>query len=443
MVLIRQQLPHASGFSGSRLCARHIGIVLPSLAGGGTERATLALAGGLIERGHRIDLVLLRFAGGYRAAIPPGLRFYYRRFGRHPRDLLDYCRDSGFEATRLPIDLLSALRDLPAVWRTFPLTGFSWSKTRGSLDVAAYLREARPDLLISALPRANVASILAAQMAARPVPVAVTVRNNVGLSYSRKEQAVARRLMPKADAVVAVSKGVAADTAKTLGLDPGRVHTIYNPKPLEEIRLLADDEPDHPWFGDGGPPVVLTVLRDAPQKDWATLTAAFGQARRIVHARLAILGGLSEEYRARIVELAGKFSVAEDIAFLGFDENPYRYMRRAALFALSSRWEGLPNVLIESLACGTPVVSTDAPYGPGEILENGRWGRLTPVGDAEAMAQAILDSLAGDTVPAEALRCRAGDFSAERAVAAYEALFESLIGEGGGSGIDGKGICPR
>ena len=91
-------------------------------------------------------------------------------------------------------------------------------------------------------------------------------------------------------------------------------------------------EPDHPWFGDGGPPIILTALRNAPQKDWATLTAAFGQVRRTVHARLAIFGGLSQEYRAQIVELAGKSGVAEEIAFLGFDENPYRYMRQAALF---------------------------------------------------------------------------------------------------------------
>ena len=206
------------------------------------------------------------------------------------------------------------------------------------------------------------------------------------------------------------------------------MHTIYNPKPLAEIRRLAEDEPDHPWFGDGGPPIVLTVLRKASQIDWATLTAAFGDARHEAQARLAILGSLSEEYRARIVELAGSLGVVEDIAFFGFDENPYRYMGRASLFVLSSRWEGLPNVLIEALACGTPVVSTDAPYGPAEILGNGRWGRLTPVGDAPALAQAIVDSLEGDRPPAEALRRRAGDFSAERAVAAYESLFETSIG---------------
>ena len=435
---MRPQVPNTSRFTGSRLFARHIGIVLPNLGGGGTERATLALAGALIERGYRIDLMLLRFGGTYRTAIPPGLRLYYCRYGKGGRELVDYCRDSGVEATRLARDPLATIRTLPSLCRTFPSTRFSWSKTRGSLDVATYLREARPQLLFSALPRANVASVLATELTGGSVPVAVSVRNNVGLSYSKKEQAVARRLMPKADAVVAVSQGIAADTVETLGLDARRVHTIYNPKPLAEIRRLADSEPDHPWFGDGGPPIVLTVLREAPQKDWATLTVAFGQARREVQARLAILGSLSEEYRARIVELAGSLGVAEDIAFLGFDENPYRYMRWAVLFVLSSRWEGLPNVLIEAMACGTPVVSTDAPYGPAEILDNGRWGRLTPVGDAPALAQAIIDSLAGDTVSTEALQCRAEDFSAERAAAAYESLFDTLIERNIGNATERK-----
>ncbi len=407
---------------------RHIGIVLPYLGGGGAERATLALAGALIERGYRIDLMLLRFGGTYRTAIPRGLRLYYFRFGKRGRELLDYCRESKIEARRLATDPLETFRAWPFLCRAYPLTRFSWPKTRGGLDVATYLREARPQMLLSALPRANVASVLAAELTGGSVPVAVSIRNNVGLSYSRKDQTVARRLMPKADAVVTVSHGIAADTAEALGLDTRQVHTIYNPTPLAEIRRLAEDEPDHRWFGDGGPPVVLTVLRDAPQKDWETLIAAFGQARRTVHARLAILGNLSVEYRARILEKAAGFGVAEDIAFLGFDENPYRYMCRASLFVLSSRWEGLPNVLIESLACATPVVSTDAPYGPAEILENGRWGRLTPVGDAPALAQAMINSLGGDTVPADALRRRAKNFSAERAVTAYEGLFESLIG---------------
>ena len=448
MVLMKPQVPHTSRFTRNRLFARHICIVLPSLSGGGAERAMLALAQSLIERDYRIDLLLLKFKGSYRVAVPDGIRLYRLNFDglygrlfpggirvRHwrlktpDRSFDRYCRERGVELRTLFVSPFSAGR----VRRSFPAIGLTRVEANTAFGVARYIREARPQLLLSALPAANDAAIVAVELTGDSIPVVVSVRNNVGLAYSEREKSVARTLMPKADAVVAVSHGVAADTVDTLSLDAQRVHTIYNPKPLAEIRRLAEDAPDHPWFGDGGPPIVLTVLRDAPQKDWKTLITSFGQVRHKLHARLAILGSLSEEYRARIVELAGSLGVAEDIAFLGFDENPYRYMRRASLFVLSSRWEGLPNVLIEALACGTPVVSTDAPYGPAEILENGRWGRLTLVGDAPAMAQAIFDALEGDTVPAEALRRRAEDFSAERAVAAYEALFETLIQQNAGN----------
>ena len=127
--------------------------------------------------------------------------------------------------------------------------------------------------------------------------------------------------------------------------------------------------------------------------------------------------------------------VEDDIAFPGFVENPFSYMRRAALFVLSSRYEGLANVLIEAMACGTPVVSTDAPYGPAEILEGGRWGPLVPVGDAEALAAAIVGCLNGGAVSTAELERRADDFSVERLVPVYEDLFRRMIEKGKGATV--------
>ena len=412
-----------------------IGVVLPALAEGGAERATLSLAASLAGRGYRIDLVLLRPLGSYRDAIPGGIRVYYLHRRKDDRDLVDYCRERGIETRRLTVSLLATWRTWLSLRGRYPDCRFRRRHARATLAIARYVREARPDLLHTALREANDASILARELTGRHVPVAVSIRNAVSMSagYTGGGLSAAKALTPRADAVVAISQGVGADAVRTLGLDARRVHAIYNATPLEDIRRLADEPATHPWFGDGEPPVILSVLRDAPQKDWATLFAAFGQVRQTVPARLAILGRVSAGYTVRAVEFAAGLGVERDIAFLGFDENPFRYMRRARLFVLSSRHEGLSNVLIEALACGTPVVSTDAPYGPAEILEDGRWGKLTPVGDAEAMARAIMESLAGDSVPAEALRRRAGDFSAERAGEAYQALFDKLIGARAGT----------
>ena len=389
----------------------------------------LTLAGALVERGYRVDLVLLRLRGPYRAAIPEGIAVYHHLARKPDRELARYIRARGLALRPLRTGPLEALAGWRRLRRRFPRAANRLSRLRGGLGVARYIREAGPDLLLSALHLANDAAVLAAALTGRNLPVAVSLRNNVGRRYDERQLCLARALTPEADAVVAVSRGVAADAVETLRLDAGRVHTIYNPKPLGEIRRLAEMAVDHPWFAEGEPPVVLSVFRHGGgQKDPATLVRAFGLVRRETPARLAILGRLSTANRQEILSLAGSLGAESDIALLGFDENPFRYMRRAALFVLSSRYEGLPNVLIEAMACGTPVVATDAPFGPDEILEAGRWGPLTPVGDAPALARAIVESLEGNTVAGEALRRRADDFSVERAVAAYDALFETLIG---------------
>ncbi len=404
-----------------------IGIVLPNLDGGGAERATLTLAASLIERGHRIDLVLMRLKGRYKTTIPDGIRLYHQRLGRPDKALAAHCRERGIDARVLALEPLGTLRAWHVLRRRFPEIEVRLSHARAAHGVARYVREARPRLLLSALPFANDASALGVTLAGHSVPLVVSLRVNVGTSYSEKRKSAARVLTPVADATVAISKGVAADAIETLGLDERSVHAIYNAQPLADIRRLAEEEAAHPWFADSASPVILTVLREGRQKDPATLVAAFRHVRDELPARLAILGNLSDEYRAETMALAAGFAVEKDVAFLGFDENPFRYMRRAGVFVLSSRYEGFANVLTEAMACGTPVVSTDAPYGPAEILEGGRWGQLTPVGDAPALAAAIIDALKGKAIAAEALRRRADDFSADRAAAAYEALFSSLI----------------
>ena len=405
----------------------HIGFVLPSLSGGGAERVMLDLAAALIARGHRADLVIPRLAGDYRAAIPRGVRLYRGRLPHTDRRFLREVQRSGVAVTALGVNPFTVAWVGLVLGRKHP--GVRVRRKRSlyaSVHILnRYLRNARPQVLVSALPSADAAAVCAAELTDRAVPVVVTVHINVVAAYAPEWLAASRTLYPLADAVVAVSRGVAESVRRSLGVDAERVSVIYNGVPAGRIRRLAQAEVTHPWFADGEPPVVLSVGREARQKDHPTLVEAFGLARREVNSRLVILGKLSAPYRARLRSLARGYGVEGDLGFVDFDENPYRYMRRAGLLALSSRWEGLPTVVLEALACGTPVVSTDAPYGPREIL--GGWGDLPPVGDAPALARALVATLRGERPTEEALRARAADFSEEKATDAYLELFEKLL----------------
>ena len=407
----------------------HVGFLLTGLDGGGAERVVLNLAAVLIARGHRADLVIPRLAGDYRTAIPLGTRVYRARLPGTDRKFLRAVQRRGVQMEAMPIDLVGAARTWLVLARRYP--GIPVLRGSGMRSIypyahflARYAREVRPHVLVSALPGPNAIAVCAAELTDRAVPVVVTVHTNVAADYAPEWLVASRTLYPLADAVVAVSRGVGESVRRSLGVDAERVSVIYNGVPAGRIRRLAQAEVTHPWFADGEPPVVLSVGREAPMKDHPTLVEAFGLARREVNSRLVILGKLSAPYRARLRSLARGYGVEGDLGFVDFDENPYRYMRRAGLLALSSRWEGLPTVVLEALACGTPVVSTDAPYGPREIL--GGWGDLPPVGDAPALARALVATLRGERPTEEALRARAADFSIEKAADTYLALFEKL-----------------
>ena len=404
----------------------HIGFLLTGLDGGGAERTMLNLAAALIARGHRADLVIPRFAGDYRDAVPGGMRVWRARIPGTDRKLLRAIQRSGVQVEAMTVNPIGVARS----WLALGRKGLDLPVRRRlrvyayATMIARYVREVRTQVLVSALPGADAAAVCAAELTGRAIPVVVTVHNVPEDYYAPEWLAASRTLYPLADAVVAVSRGVAESVQQSLAVDAKRVRTIHNPIPADSIRRLAQDAVTHPWFADGEPPVVLSIGREAPSKDYPTLVEAFGLARREVDSRLVILGRLSAPYRARLKSLARGFGVEGDLGFVDFDENPCRYMKRAGLLALSSRSEGLPTVILEALACGTPVVSTDAPCGPREIL--GGWGELPPVGDAPALARALVATLRGERPTEEALRARAADFSPEKAADAYVALFEEL-----------------
>lgn len=208
---------------------------------------------------------------------------------------------------------------------------------------------------------------------------------------ARSLEASVKLFYPWADGFVAVSQGVADDLRRFAQLPEVKVHTIYNPVVTDELLASAARTPEHPWLAPGEPPVILGVGRLVGQKDFATLVRAFALVRRTRSAKLIILG--EGDKRPELEALVTELGLSDEVSLPGFVDNPFAYMARADTFVLSSRHEGLPGVLIQAMACGCKVVSTDCPSGPREILNNGSLGALVPVGDAGALAEAIVATL--------------------------------------------------
>lgn len=360
-----------------------LAIFLPSLIGGGAERSMLNLAHGLGERGCAVDLVLARAEGPYLADVRESVRLVDLRASR-------------------------VLTSLPALVR--------------------YLRREQPEALLSALDYANVVALWARRLAGIPRRVAVNEQNTISRSArnsaSRRQRMVphlVKRFYPWADYVIGNSQGVADDLSQVTGLPRERVQILYNPVVTPELREKARAPLNHPWFEVGQRPVVLAVGRLTKQKDFPTLIRAFAQVRQTQPARLLILGEGPD--RPALEALVNELGLEDDVALPGFVENPYAYMSRASLYVLSSRWEGLPTVLIEALCCGAPIVATDCPSGPREILADGQHGLLVPVENVTALAQAIAAGLAGKTPRPTAESWR--PYALETVVDQYINLFES------------------
>jgi glycosyltransferase involved in cell wall biosynthesis len=324
-------------------------IFAPDLVVGGAERSMLNLAAGLTARGHTVDLVLARAQGPFLVDVPRTVRLVDLRARR----------------------VLTSLAPL-----------------------VHYLRRERPAALLSVL-HANMIAVWARRLSGVPVRLVVSERNTLSSEAQGFRQDFRARLMPHlvrrfypwADCVVAVSQGVADDLVQIAKIPREHIRVIYNPIVTPRLREKAQAPLDHPWFAPGEPPVVLGVGRLSVQKDFITLIRAFEIVRRVRPTRLLILG--EGEERPALERLVEQLDLVQDVSLPGFVANPCPYMSRAGVFVLSSRWEGLPGVLIEALYCGAPLVATDCPSGPREILADGRYGQLVPVGDAPALGEAI------------------------------------------------------
>jgi len=365
-----------------------VSFFIPSLQTGGSERVMTTLAAEFARRGRRVHVV----SGTGEGALT---------------------------------------RELPDTVTVVPLGG---RRLVGCLlPLVRYLRRERPHTLLSSKRDANVIALLAARLARTGTATCVREANALAADAYRAGGVRGRMLpllmrwtYPWARCVVAPSKGVRDALVGRLRLAGEHVHVIPNPVPVHRIEALAREPVPSPWPDNGGLPIVLAAGRLARQKDYPTLIRAFAAVRAGVPSRLLVLGEGPE--RGTLEALVERLGLGADVRFPGFVENPFAYMARASVFVLSSRWEGLPNTLIQAMACGCPVVSTDCPSGPREVLHDGTYGRLVPPRDPDALAAAILETLRHPAPPPPEV-CRAYD--PDTVTTAYA---EAVLGSGARAG---------
>ena len=361
-------------------------VYLPQLKVGGAEISLLRLALELRERGLQVSIAVHRIDAEARAL-----------------------------AGDLDLVSLAAGRTLTAVYK-----------------LTVLLRKRKPKFLVSALTHSNIIATLAARCPGVATRVVVTEHapmSSMLWLYPGPRYRAIYKLMPLvyrlADAIVAVSEGIRADFAPALGAAArGKFTVIHNPVLRHDWQALAQEPVDDPWFKAGVPPVILSVGRLNPEKNFTMLIRAFAALpAKAPPARLAIIGEGPE--RVALQALIEALHLGARVRLLGQIDNPFAYMRRARLFVLTSHFEGFGNVLIEAMACGLPVISTDCPVGPREILSGGRYGTLIPVDALLALSEAIQTQLQRNDPPAQAM-ARAQEFTAERSVDGYLALFAKI-----------------
>ena len=354
-----------------------ITLFLPSLEGGGAQRVFVELANEFVALGLRVNLALASAHGPYLEEISDGVR------------VIDF-RASG------------VLQSLP--------------------KLARHLRSERPDVMLSGLDHANIIAMLARVAAGHGTRCVISMRS-VPTAVYRESRSVRGWLLlqlikvayPFADAIVANSEAVASDLSQLLRITQSRLHIVYNPLNTAWIEKASREEVDHSWCAAGAPPIVLGVGSLGVLKDFQTLIRAFSIVRSIRVCRLVILGeGPQREDLERLIYELG---LERDVHLAGFVGNPFAWMRRATVFVSSSLTEGCPNALMQALACGTSVISTDCVGGSAEVLQSGKWGHLVAVGDYRAMADAIAKTLEATIHPD--VRQRANDFTHDRIARQY------------------------
>ena len=393
----------------------HIALFMGSFAGGGAERVMINLAGLFSRLRFRVDIVVAKNSGPLASSVPDNVRV----IELNKKSWASTC----LYMFRLPlVDWWTALQlawtDCPSVFR----------RLKSFVD---YLESNRPDVVLSTLDSVNIVALLAKYIA--NVNTIFCVRQTIFYSQHiiETDQNFDANIMPKllkrwyptADKVISVSKAMTEDLVNKGGLQSSKVFTIYNPIDMEKIEKCSSEDIEDSWFKNDKQPIVLAVGRLVKQKDFQSLLKAISIVRKNIDVKLVILGDGPE--RDNLENLSKELSLDDSVKLLGHVSNPYKYMANSTVFVLSSKWEGMPNVLLEALACKCSIVSTDCPSGPSEILEDGEYGELVPLNDVNVLAQAIIKSINSVTDRNKIMQ-RANDFALETIGNRYlNVLFES------------------
>lgn len=361
-----------------------IAFFIPTLKGGGAERVIISIANGLSENGYEVDLVVVDGKGEYKSEIGQDVRVVDLEAGR-------------------------VIKAIPGL--------IKYLKTRG------------PELMLSTIWHANISAVIASKLAFAGTKI--IIRESNFLTNSKKAlgrlsflmTGLIRLFYPLANKIVAPSKGIADDLINAYGIKQDRIVVIRNPS-IERWMIEKAREPlDHPWLIERNQPVFLTMGSLSLQKDFLTLLKAFKRVNRNTPSRLIILG--EGKQRQDLEAFIRQLGIEDRVDLPGFINNPFSYMVRADAYVLSSRWEGLPNGLIQALGLGMKVVSTDCQSGPREILRDGKRGMLVPVGDEKSLAEAMVEALKGGASP-DVIDQVVAEYSLDSVLPLYSRIIEEI-----------------
>lgn len=337
----------------------HIAMLLPNLEAGGAERVMLLLARELSSRGHRIHLVLLDATGPLLDQIPSNINLVNlgaRNFG-------------------------------------FGRPGFIMSSV---VQLVKWLNLTKPDILFSTITGSNIVAVIASKLTHKTIKTvireAVTLKN----IHSKIRRLAMRWIYPHADAIVVLTKYMQEELTSTLRIQNSKIYCIKNPVDTQFIREQSKSPLDHPWFVNPKIKVIIAVGRLEPQKDFGTLLRAFSLVSADFQARLIIVGEGSE--RKKLERLSVELGITDRVQLIGFDINPWKWISRANVFLMSSRWEGHPNALLEAITLGLPVVVTEYDSSVHRIFDPipDYQRQIVPTEDPEKLAKAIEKILSED-----------------------------------------------